>query len=149
MSKSSSKKGIKKEIDEAKGILKKGKNELIDQVSYIITPEKKEWDIIRKLQKSGKLPKFLQQVFVYTKPRHYERGVYEMEHLKILETKLLRFPFHPPYYKEKVFHYTCYNPRKGRLHVLLKKGYSLEDLYGLLLSNALNDYNIFTPPKYL
>lgn len=142
------KKGIDKEIEEMKKIVRKEKNELFNGVSYVITSRHKTWKVIRKLQESGKLPKSLHQVFVYTIPRQYERNVNEMEHYdKILEVREWRIPFLFVAYDERVFHYTCLNPRAGRLHILLKKGYSVEDLYGLLHSYGKD--GLFIPPKYL
>lgn len=107
----------------------------------IITPEDKEWDRIRELQRSGKLPWILRQVFVYTNPRQYERNVLEMEHWKVVEVRLQRnFPMSiSPLYKEIIKHQTCYNPLEGRLHVFLKEHESLEDL---------DKKRIFTPPIY-
>jgi hypothetical protein len=113
---------------------------------HVITREDKEWREIRKVQESGKLPWNLNQVFVYTIPRQYERNVMEMEHWKMLEVELVKA--HPflsisPHYKEIIKHYTCYNPLEGRLHVLLKKYQSLEDLYDILFNQ-----HIFIPPTF-
>lgn len=107
----------------------------------IITSKDEEWKKIKELQKSGKLPQFLRQVFVYTNPRQYERNVLEMEHQKVVEVKLQRnFPLSTsPLYKETIKHHTCYNPLKRRLHVFLEKYESLKDL---------GKKKIFTPPIY-
>lgn|GEM_PF-3789456 len=112
----------------------------------LITSNDEEWEEIRQLQSVGKLPWSLKQVYVYTIPRQYERNVMEMEHWKILEVRLL--PSNPllsisPRYKEIIKHYTCYNPHEGRLHVLLKKHESSEDLHDILQTK-----NIFVPPIF-
>ena len=112
---------------------------------WLITSEDEEWEKIRKLQRAGKLPWSLKQVYIYTIPRQYERNVMEMEHWKILEVRLL--PSNPlsisPRYKEIIKHYTCYNPHEGRLHILLKKYESSEDLYDILQTK-----NLFTQPIF-
>ncbi|MFQ6068501.1 MAG: hypothetical protein ACE5KD_03050 [Candidatus Bathyarchaeia archaeon] len=109
---------------------------------HIITPDDKEWEKIKQLQKLGKLPWVLRQVFVYTNPRQYERNVLEMEHWKVVEIKLQKaIPWMiSPRYEESIKHYTCYNPLEGRLHVLLKEYESLEDL---------DKKKIFIPPIYM
>ena len=111
-----------------------------------ITPEDEDWETIRELQESGKLPYSLKQVFTYTIPRQYERNVMEMEHWNVVEVKLVQA--HPflsisPRYKEIIKHYTCCNPREGRLHILLKKYESLEDL-----PDILQNKDVFIPPTF-
>ncbi len=144
---SNEKEGIKEDIEETKKTAKRITRELIHQVYCVLTPKDKEWDIIRKLQESDRLPPRLNEVYVYTLPRHYERGVAEKEHYDgVVEVRLVRIPFIPPLYRENVFHPICLNPRAGRLHVLLRKG-SMEDLYDFL--DFHGGHRIHTPPKYL
>jgi len=126
--------------------LKKAKNQLIDQVYLVITPENQEWEIIRQLQESQILPIGLRQVFVYKVPRQYERNVMEMEGYKILDVKLYKVPFAwiSPWYKEFIRHNTCYNPYQGRLHVFLQEYQSLDDLPYILQKKE----DIFIPPIF-
>lgn len=119
---------------------------MVDLFHKIITPTNQEWNIIRQLQHEGKLPNFLREIYIYTIPRQYERGVYEMEHYQVVEVELWKTPMFLaiwPRYREKVLHYTCYNPREGRLHVLLSGSSSLESLEKLLEKEP-----VFTPPAY-
>lgn len=118
----------------------------MEQFCRVITPVSAEWSIIRRLQQTGKLPQFLRNVLVYRIPRQYERNVYELEHWQVLEVglQMIPLPFSiAPHYRERVLHYTCYNPREGRLHVLLCESSSLEDLEKLLEKES-----VFTPPLY-
>jgi len=119
---------------------------VVDLFHKIITSTSEEWNIIRRLQQEGKLPNFLREVFIYTIPRQYERSVYEMEHYQVLEVELTKTPMFLafwPRYTEKILHYTCYNPREGRLHVLLSGNSSLESLEKLLEKEP-----VFTLPAY-
>lgn len=140
---------IERNIEETKKRLKRLKNGLVNQVYLIIKPEDELWNIIKPYQESGKLPKLLQEVYVYTElPGRYERGVAEMEkYTEVVKVTLIPplFPYTlSPHCDVRVLHHTCLNPRKGRLHIFLEKGYDIEDLFGLL-----HYYKIFTPPKYL
>ncbi|HVO37060.1 MAG TPA: hypothetical protein VMT01_02695 [Candidatus Acidoferrum sp.] len=124
---------------------KESKN-VVNLFHKTITPSNQEWNIIRQLQHEGKLPSFLREVFIYTIPRQYERGVYEMEHFQVLEVELTKAPMFLafwPRYTEKILHYTCYNPREGRLHVLLRAGFSSESL-----EKSLEREPVFTLPAY-
>jgi len=113
----------------------------------LITPEDGYWDVIQQLQMSGKLPHFLKQVFVYTIPRQYEKHVKEMEHWDILEVRLKiahSILSISPRYEEIIKKYTCYNPKEGRLHILLKGYESLDDL-----TDIFQKETVFIPPIFL
>ena len=112
---------------------------------HVITQDNKKWKEIERLQKSGKLPWNLRQIYVYTNSRQYERNVLKMEHWSMVEVKLrMGFPFCiSPGYKETIKHCTCLNPLSGRLHLLLEEYRSSEDLYGIL-----SDQHIFIPPIF-
>jgi hypothetical protein len=103
----------------------------------LITPDRDEWETVEKLQNSGKFPRYLTEVFVYTIRRQYERYVWEMEHTKAVSVRLTRplFPLQvSPSYKEITLHEVCYNQVTGKLHVLLQPHESLEDLLYLNVS---------------
>lgn len=131
--------------EQLKEKIEKLKKDLRGQFYDVITSKDEEWKIIRQLQESGKFPSYIRQVFIYRIPRQYEKNVMNMEHWKILEVELKMIPFSLSHaYREIIHHNTCYNPREGRLHILLQQWESLDKLPYIFQKKT-----VFTPPIYL